>query len=210
MSFPSSIRTVLASAALSGVALVAMGPAPVQAAPSPLAFGFSGYYAPENWNTTNLGSGGGSVNTSGAPATIAILSPNEGEPPIGADEAGAIYYTIRAAQAGKVSFNWSMVIGEFEVAADQDPFGVLLNGVRTQLSDDIFGNQGDSYSLDVAQGDVFGFYASSFNGQFGPNTTTVSRFTAPVPGPLPLLGIAAAFRASRKLRVLTRETAKRG
>jgi hypothetical protein len=208
MRFPTIHRSVLAGSVLTAVALVAVGTAPAQAS-SPLAFGFSGYYAPENWRITNQGSGGGSVNTAGAPATIAIISPDEGEPPIGADEAGAILYTIRAAQAGTVNFNWSMVIGQFEAAADQDPFGVVLNGVRTQLSDDIFGDQNGSFSLGVAQGDSFGFYASTFNGQFGPSTTTISRFTAPVPGPLPVLGVAAAFRASRKLRVLTRQTAKR-
>lgn len=204
-----STRSMLAGAALAGAAVVAMGPAPVQAAPNPLAFGFSGYYAPENWQVTNLGSGGGLVNVGGAPASIQLVSPDEGEPPIGADEAGAIYYTIRAAQSGTVQFDWSMVIGQFEVAADQDPFGMLLNGSRIQLSDDIFGNQSDTSTLDVVTGDSFGFYTSSFNGQFGPSTTTISRFTAPVPGPLPLLGVAAAFRASRKLRVLTRQTAKR-
>ena len=207
MRFPTIHRSVLAGSVLTAVALVAVGTAPAQAS-SPLAFGFSGYYAPENWTITDLGSGGGSVNTAGAPDTIAIISPNEGEPPIGADEAGAILYTIRAAQAGTVNFNWSMILAPFELPG-QDPFGVVLKGVRTQLSDDLFGDQNDSYSLGVAQGDSFGFYASSFNGQFGSSTTTISRFTAPVPGPLPVLGVAAAFRASRKLRVLTRQTAKR-
>lgn len=210
MSLSSTVRSVLAGAALSGAALVAIGPAPVQAAPNPLAFGFSGYYAPQNWRITNRGSGGGSVLTAGAPASIALVSPNLGEPPFGDEEVGAIEYTIRAAQSGNVQFDWNLIIGEFEVLADQDPFGVLFNGVRTQLSDNIFDNQNDTYTLAVNTGDVFGFYTSTFNGQFGPSTTTISRFTAPVPGPLPLLGVAAAFRASRKLRVLTRKTAKRG
>ena len=62
MRFPTIHRSVLAGSVLTAVALVAVGTAPAQAS-SPLAFGFSGYYAPENWTITDLGSGGGSVNT---------------------------------------------------------------------------------------------------------------------------------------------------
>jgi hypothetical protein len=204
-----SAFTGSALTALAAVAGVALAATPAQAAPSPLAFGFSGYYAPDNWRTTDLGSGGGLVNTAGAPASISITSPDEGAPPIGDDEVGAVLYTIRAAQAGTVRFNWSTVIGQFEVLADQDPFGYILNGVRTQLTDDFEPDQNGTANFSVARGDTFGFYASTFNGQFGPSTTTISQFTAPVPGPLPVLGVAAAFRASRKLRVLTRQTAKR-
>ncbi len=181
--------------------------APVHAAPL-LASGFSGYYAPDQWRF-KAGEAGGSVNTSGAPDSIAILSGDSGAPPLGDELAGTTLFTIRAAQPGTVTFDWSLVIGEFEALSAEDPFGYIVNGVRTQLSDDFELDQTGTATFEVLRGDSFGFFANTFNGQFGPSTTTISNFSAPVPGPLPVLGVAAAFRASRKLRVLTRKTAKR-
>jgi hypothetical protein len=181
--------------------------APVHATPL-LANGFSGYYAPDQWKL-QTGPAGGSVNTSGAPDSIDIISGNNGAPPLGDELAGTTLFTIRAAQSGTVTFDWSMVIGIGEFFSDQDPFGYFLKGEFNPLSDDLEGDQVGSATFEVMRGDYFGFYAETFNGQFGPSTTTISGFTAPVPGPLPVLGVAAAFRASRKLRVLTRETAKR-
>jgi hypothetical protein len=77
------------------------------------------------------------------------------------------------------------------------------------MSDDFEGDQSGSCSFGVSAGDIFGFYVATETSQFGPSTVTVSNFSAPVLGPLPVLGVAAAFRASRKLRVLTRLIVKR-
>lgn len=186
-------------AALGAAVAVAAAQAPAHAA-------FNGNYAPANWTFTPEGNVGGSVNTSGAPGSIAITSPNEGT--VNDPKPGTSLYTIVSPKASIVSFNWSLTIGQDEALADNDPFGFVLNGVRTQLSDDFEADQTGTFSTTVAQGDTFGFYAESLDGRFGGSTTTVSNFTtAQVPGPLPVLGAVVAFRTSRKLRARLRAAA---
>jgi len=173
--------------------------------------GFLGDYSPDNWAfNTELDGTGATEDISGAPDFIVLIGPNGGILDISTGLApGAGLYTTTAVATGLVSFDWNLIIGEEEVSASDDPFGYLLNGSKFQLSDDLLGNQNNSFSFAVARGDSFGFYVATETSQFGPSTVTVSNFSAPVPGPLPVLGVAAAFRASRKLRVLTRKTAKR-
>lgn len=174
--------------------------APAQAAG--LSSGFEGFYSPINWTFTPENNVGGSVDSTGAPLFIAITSPNQGT--VNDPKPGTSLYTITAPFAGTVTFNWSLAKGQDEALADNDPFGFVYNGTRIQLSDDFEGDQVGTYSYGVAVGDTFGFYAQSFDGRFGPSTTTISNFSAPVPGPLPVLGAALAFRTSRKLRARLR------
>jgi hypothetical protein len=173
--------------------------------------GFQGDYAPSNWtfSTTGIGTGS-SVNTAGAPDSIELTGPDGGQPdPSLGNAFGVAKFTTKARATGTVSFDWSVLIGVDEFSTFDDPFGFWVNADKFELTDDLFGDQSGSYSYQVTVGDIFGFYVETATSQFGPTTATISNFTAPVPGPLPILGVAAAFRASRKLRVLTRETAKR-
>lgn len=195
--------------ALGAVAALTVGAAPGHS------IGFSGPYVPANWTFSTEGDGtGSSVDPAGAPGSIEITGPDGGIPDISTGEApGAGLYTIAAAGTGTVSFDWSLVIGEFEFSAFDDPFGYVLNGTPFQLSDDSLGDQNDTFSFAVNSGDLFGFYVATTTSQFGASTVTISNFSAPsgpapVPGPLPVLGAAAFFHASRRLRVRLRATSQ--
>jgi hypothetical protein len=74
----------------------------------------------------------------------------------------------------------------------------LLNGSFNFLST-TDGETGTT-SFAVVAGDSFGFSIDGNDGIFGPGNATISNFSAPVPGPLPLLGVGAAFGYSRRLR----------
>jgi hypothetical protein len=195
--------------ALGAVAALTVGAAPG------LSVGFSGPYAPANWTFSTEGDGtGSSVDTTGAPGSITLTSPNGGQPDIDTGDApGKGLFTTTAAGSGTVSFDWSMLIGTEQFFASDDPFGYVLNGTPFQLSIDFLGDQVGSGSFDVIAGDLFGFYAETFTSQFGPSVVTVRNFSAPsaptpVPGPLPVLGAAAFFHASRRLRVRLRASSK--
>ena len=86
-----------------------------------------------------------------------------------------------------------------------DSLGYLLNGSFTQIADN--GSQGSGFSqFNVLAGDTFGFRVFTLDDQFGPGIATISNFSAPVPGPLPLLGVGAAFSYSRLRRRINLST----
>lgn len=158
--------------------------------PSSHATGFAGVYAPANWTVTNNG-GDGAVNTIGAPNEI-VLTGNDAE-------GGGVdtdYITVSAG-AGKVRFDWSYTTNDLP---GFDGFGYLLGSTFTQLAS--AGGQSGTTIFDVALGDTFGFRVFSTDGCCGPGVATISNFSAPtpVPGPLPVLGVLAAFGFSRRLR----------
>jgi hypothetical protein len=172
-----------ASSALAAIAGLAMSGA---------AFGqFSGVYAPGNW-TLNANGGDGSVNTAGAPASIALIGNNNGTGPIDTD------YTIAAAAAGIWSFNWNYSSPD---SGTYDSAYYLLNGVPTFLA---FNNSQGSgnVSVPVGAGNIIGFRVSSFDGVFGAGTLTISNFSAPIPAPgsLALLGLGGLIGARRRRR----------
>jgi hypothetical protein len=148
---------------------------------------FAGVYAPANWTFADNG-GDGSVNIAGAPASITLTGNDNGVFAIFTD------YTINATASGPVSFDWAYNTDD----SGYDRFGYLLNGSFNFLST-INGETGTT-SFAVVAGDVFGFSIDGNDGIFGPGNATISNFSAPVPGPLPLLGVGAAFGYSRRLR----------
>jgi hypothetical protein len=158
---------------------------------------FAGPYAPANW-TQSIG-GDGSINTSGAPGSIILNGSNDGS---GAQN---VDFTITAPAAGTVSFNWSFSTND--VSAFYDPFGYLLNGNFTTLTNPSVDNQSGPSTFSVVQGDVFGFRQRTTDSGGGRASTTISNFNGPtpappssVPGPLPLLGAGAAWGWTRRLR----------
>jgi hypothetical protein len=157
--------------------------------------GFAGVYAPTNWTFTSVPAvGDGSVDTSGAPASITITGSDNlssiGDINVDTD------YTIAAVFAGPVSFDWSY--SSIDCCA-YDGFGYLLNGNFTQLAQN--NSQGSGFTqFNVLAGDTFGFRVFATDNTNGPGIATISNFSAPVPGPLPLLGVGAAFGYSRRLR----------
>jgi len=158
---------------------------------------FAGVYAPANW--TFVGNGGdGSVDTAGAPGSITLTGSNQNPD----DEPGpsiSTDYTTTAFASGPVSFDWSYS------SDDEDFYDSFLffNGSFTFSFTLIADNasQGSGFSqFNVLVGDTFGFRVFTFDDQYGPGIATISNFSAPVPGPLPLLGVGAAFGYSRRLR----------
>lgn len=192
---PARLARLLAPIALAGAAL-GLAATPAQALTQ-----FAGYYAPANWTQTIQGNG--SIDTSSAPNSVTLTSADGGV----AGPTQDTDFTITAPSAGTVSFNWSYSTSDIDPT--YDPFGYLLNGAFTQLTDDLGALiQAGSTSFAVGTGDVFGFRQYSTDSKDGAGITTISSFNGPtaapgpadVPGPLPLLGIAAAFGWSRRLR----------
>jgi len=135
------------------------------------------------------------VDTSAAPASITITGSDNGS---SAGFLGNVNtdYTIAAAASGPVSFDWSYSSTDYGLF---DGFGYLLNGSFTELANN--SSQGTGFSqFNVLAGDTFGFRVFATDNLIGPGIATISNFSAPVPGPLPLLGVGAAFGYSRRLR----------
>ncbi len=160
---------------------------------------FAGVYAPANWTLSNNNNNisDGNVDTASAPASITITGgDNDDFTTIGTTD-----YQTTAAASGQVSFDWNFSAPQ----AYYDGFGYLLNGNFNFLTDS---SGSGSTQFNVLAGDIFGFGAITvyhFSGPVGPGNATISNFSAPVPGapvpgPLPLLGVGAAFGYSRRLR----------
>jgi hypothetical protein len=152
--------------------------------------GFQGPYDPANWVlSTNLN---GFVNTTGAPSSIILTGTNT---PTG-DWPGNTDYVTTSKGPGNVSFVWNYSSTDTD---NWDQFYYLLNGVQTFLAQNNSQGTGNTV-FSVLQGDTFGYRVFTGDGLFGPGVATISNFSAPVPGPLPVLGAAAAFSFSRRLR----------
>ena len=187
---PRSLAKTFAPIALAGAALG------LAANPSQALTMFAGAYAPANW--TQAVQPDGSINTAGAPASIALTSADNND-----GESRKTDFTIAAPLAGTVSFDWTYATAD--LYPEYDPFGYLLNGAYVPLSNDSgLSNQSGSASFPVLAGDVFGFRQNTNDSIGGGAATTISNFNGPaaasVPGPLPLLGAGAAFGWSRQLR----------
>ena len=191
-----------AKAKLLGLVTAGLASAFALTAPShavTLQSGFAGDYAPANWTTTVV-YGDGSVDTTGAPGSITLTGGSIGV--FGGDTT----YTANATAAGQVSFSWdySRAFSGFSI------FRYIINSNGTLITSGYGATTGIT-SFNVAVGDIFGFgVGNSGSVPFGLATVTISNFSAPipssapatssVPGPLPILGLAAAFGFSRKLR----------
>ena len=130
-------RYALATASLAAVAIPAAAKAD-----------FSGPYAPANWTFQNTGgSTNGSVDTSGAPASI-TLTGGSSQSGVAGDDTN---FTIAAVASGMVSFDWNYSSSD---SSSYDTGNFLLNGSPTFLAN----NNGGSgfFSIAVTSGNVFG------------------------------------------------------
>lgn len=133
--------------------------------------GFEGPYAPANWTLATNG-GDGSVDTSGAPASITLFGSDTGSVTQRLTD-----FTALAAGDGLVSFSWNYVTFDEPFF---DTFGYLLDGAFTQLSNNGAGSpQSGSASFSVLAGQTFGFRVDSFDDQFGRAQSIISSFEAP-------------------------------
>ena len=198
-----SLKNVLVAAASIGAAVIAVPTA------SAAIIGFTGLFAPGNWTTTLAGgppAGGGApagVNPSGAPASIQLTGGDSGCDSYfnsGIPGPCATNFTL-AMPAGfsSVSFHWAYTTNDN--GADFDPFGVLINGVFTELTNPSLGNQSGNFSRAGLAGATFGFSINCTDCNLGESTVTISQFQAPEPGSLALLGMGlAGFAALRRRR----------
>lgn len=181
-----------------GAAFVALG-----AVDSAQAFDFTGAYAPSNWTLTNT-TANGYVNTSNAPSSISITGGNNGS-----GWSGKTTYTTTALISGLLNFDWSY--GTNDWGPGFDPFGFILNGTFTQLTNNWGANlQSGAFSTTVAQGDIFGFGINTTDNIFGSATATISDLDAPpVPEPVSTLGllIGAGAMLKRKQQLKAKEKA---
>ncbi|MDA0824759.1 MAG: VPLPA-CTERM sorting domain-containing protein [Proteobacteria bacterium] len=153
---------------------------------------FSGTYDISWWTLGGpLGNNDGSVDISSAPGTISLLSNNTGI------AGGNQDFTFTAVEDATISFDWSFSTIDTGTAATHgnqwDPFGYLLGGSFTQLSDDTGAVNSGSVSFSVSIGDIFGFRATTVDGIFGSSTTSISNFSAavvPLPPSMSLMGCA--------------------
>ncbi|MFM8277176.1 MAG: hypothetical protein ACKN89_09375 [Cyanobium sp.] len=175
---------------VAGVAtLSAMAALPAQAIT-----GFTGPYAPANWTfSTNTG---GSVDTSGAPGSIALTNQNTFN--LSNEYA---HYSITIPQSGTVSYDWNRIISGLGTS-----FGYSLNGTYNESVSSTGIATSGSVSFAASAGDTFTLQAETDTTSL--QTVTISNFSAPsaptppagVPAPLPLFGASAAYGWSRRLR----------
>lgn len=176
-----------------GAAVVALG-----AVDSAQAFGFTGAYAPSNWTLSNNNTNG-YVDTSNAPSSISIIGGEAGRE---GDETTYTYgettYTTTALIGGLLSFNWSYRTAD--INPFQDPFGFVLNGAFTQLTTDNMNlkEQSGTFSVTLAQGDIFGFGINTTDNALGRGSATISDFATPVPEPVSTLGMLIGVGAMLK------------
>jgi hypothetical protein len=136
--------------------------------------GFAGPYAPANWTITQTNSNG-SVNTAGAPASIALVSSN------GLSGAGTMDYSIAIPCTGTVSFNWNYTTtdgAQYDYPRYRINGGapVIFPGYSTGLG---LTPQSGTLSLPLNAGDVLGLQAYSTDNFAGACTITISNFSAP-------------------------------
>ena len=146
--------------------------------------GFQDAYDPINWTFANSNADG-SVNTSGAPASISLTGGRNFSL-----SSGTTDYTTTAAAAGTVTFNWNYATADNLVSCSNlpnnfcDPFLVLVNGVGTiPLNPSGGTTQSGTSTFNVLAGDSFGFRIATADNLGGRGSVTISNFSAPAPVP---------------------------
>ncbi|MDD5578807.1 MAG: hypothetical protein PHY16_05925 [Methylobacter sp.] len=132
---------------------------------------------------------GGSINPNLAPSFILLTSSNDGSHNKTYQD-----FTISAAGSGLVSFDWAYLALDLRFSSKFDPFGWLLNGEFTKLTDNKgFPLQFGEFSASVSLGDVFGFRIISKDSFGGPAFVGISGFSAPAPAPAAVPAPAAIW-----------------
>jgi hypothetical protein len=104
-------------------------------------------------------------------------------------------FTTLAVGDGLVSFSWDYITFDGE-GPSWDPFGYLLDGTFTQLTDNGGGSpQSGSASFSVLAGQTFGFRVLAVDDTAGRAQSTISSFEAPAAIPEPGTWAAAALLA---------------
>ena len=170
---------------------------------SAINYGFTGAYAPSAWTLSfpsTKGGGTASVYVAESAAYFDAMLPSR-------NRSQTAILTAVAAASGPVVFDWVFTVPSTSDSLSNG-FGYMLNGVYKKLTTAAGGAvQPGRAAFTVMAGDVFGWRLTT-NGIFARPTSAsavVRSLTAPIPtppapGPLPVLGVAAMFRASRRIR----------
>jgi hypothetical protein len=150
---------------------------------------FDGPFDPINWSLSEIvddGTGpvvnappsfgdGSASFTGGTPATTLDLT---GSDTLSGNNVITLLQ-IAIPSAYYLSFDWAYSTLD-SGGASWDLAGFILNGVYTQLSDDLGGvsQSGSVSGLLVNPGDIFGFYIDSLDDDFGAATITIDSFAA--------------------------------
>ncbi|MDM3848678.1 MAG: hypothetical protein PT119_01510 [Aphanizomenon gracile PMC627.10] len=174
-----------------------------------ITFGFTGDYAPSNWNLTNLNADG-SVNTSNAPNSITLTGGNNGS-----GSFGRTTYSITNTKPVPVniSFNWGYSTTDFVTDSSCslpgnfcDPFQIVLNGNATTLISNAGSSQSGTYTTLIPNENTFGFSIATADNYFRGGSVTISDFSAtPVPfesnaAPAGMAIVFGAFFVRRRLQ----------
>jgi hypothetical protein len=174
---------------------------------------FSGAFAPGTWTTTFIGDvlppgpvDNGTVDTSGAPASVTIIGGDDPSNPFGNFNScvGGVLFgcEIRyshAAAGGPVSFAWSYSTVD-SCGAQCDLFGVLLGGVEHLLSDP-GGLATQAGSFGVGNVPLVFFISCGQDCAGGAARVVISRLTVPEPGTLALIGLGLAASCFMRRRI---------
>lgn len=161
---------------------------------------FTGYYAPGNW-TLVTGEGDGYVDASGAPGRLWIYGSDNGNHEVPVPLPAYTDYLITAPGTGLVEV--SLLYRSFDTDGPEwDPAGYVVNGVRTQLSDDAGDVSQGAFrvSFAVNEGDTFGFYVYSLDGLWGRGAAGVGPIPEPATYALMGLGLLLVGFVARRMR----------
>lgn len=159
---------------------------------------FSGAYAPANWTTTHYNTASstatafGSVNTSGAPASIEIIGPDGGT-----NAYANIRYSIVISQAGTVSFSYAIN----NTDRDGPTLDYFFWGKNSTMIDSVTVSGSGTVSVPVSAGQTFVMGVSAGDDQLGPVFATISNFT--VSTAVPVKGTDLAIKNSGTGNVLS-------
>jgi hypothetical protein len=178
------------------VTTVSLTLAAASSASAATVFGLQGAYDPSNWTFANSNADG-FVDTTGAPASISLTGGDNGSGSFGTTD-----YTTTAAAAGTVTFDWNYSTPD---APFWDPFGYLLNGSFTQVTDNWGGVvQNGTSTFNVLAGDSFGFRIFTVDNIVGRGSVTISNFSAPIPEPSAVLSLLVLGGLGAGLKYLKR------
>jgi hypothetical protein len=137
---------------------------------------FYGPYDITNWMVTITDGGDGSVDWSGAPASVKL---------VGADneaEGSLTLFTIPAPFDDVIQFYWSYQT--FDEGPSYDRAGYVIDGVYTQLTDNDGPLSQSGYaSFSVLTGQVFGFYVDATDACCGRGEFSVQDAASVIPEP---------------------------